>query len=259
MPGMATRERPSELGSVKTRHGLAALGRELRAARLDRGLNLDTVARAALMSGSSVSRIERGLVPNVSVLDLARLHETVGLELSIRSYSGGSPVRDRGHVVLLEAFRAALPPTVRWRTEVPVGRVGDRRAWDALIEIGGAGRRGADRYGIEAETSPRDVQGLIRRLTLKRDQGNVEGVVLVLPGTRRVREFLATGGGLLRTEFPVDGTRAIALLRAGQSPGGSAVVVLPGAFIRGPRAVRGPRTSTPGRLASNATPDASRR
>lgn len=190
------------------------------------------VATAAGMSASSVSRIERGLIMNASVLDVARLNVAVGLDLSIRSYPGGQPVRDSAQLALLAAFRAAIHPSFGWRSEVPVGPPGDRRAWDAVIRA-----RGTGRYGVEGETSPHDVQALERRLSLKRRDGDVDGVILVLPATRRVRAFLAAGADSLRSEFPADGARAMALLAAGKDPGGSAIVVIEGAFQRPSRRV----------------------
>lgn len=224
---MGTHRRAADLGAERGRRLLATLGRELREARLDRGLSTRVVGRAAGMSCASVSRIERGLVANVSIADLASLHLAVGLDLSVRSFPGGQPIRDRAHVALLEAFRGVLPGSVRWRTEVRVAGPGDRRAWDAVIE-----GRDLGRYGIEAETAPNDVQALCRRLGLKRDDGDVAGILLVLPETRHVRGFLAAGRELLRSEFPVDGERALTLLKAGLDPGGSAILVLEGRFIR---------------------------
>jgi hypothetical protein len=54
----------------------------------------------------------------------------------------------------------------------------------------------------------------------------VDGVILVLPNTRRTRIFLQEAGVLLAGSHPVDGARALELLGAGVSPGGSAIVVI---------------------------------
>ncbi len=61
---------------------------------------------------------------------------------------------------------------------------------------------------------------------LKKRDGRVDGVLLVLPATRRVREFLAAAEVVLSPQFPVAGTRALELLKAGVNPGGSSVIVL---------------------------------
>jgi hypothetical protein len=82
------------------------------------------------------------------------------------------------------------------------------------------------RYGTEAETHPTDAQALSRRVELKQRDGQVDGVLLVLPDTRHVRMFLAAADDVLLPAFPVPGRRAIELLTAGIDPGGSSVIVL---------------------------------
>src|SRR5439155_26268028 len=98
--------------------------------------------------------------------------------------------------------------------------LGDQRAWDAMIR--GAGWRQA----VEAETGPRDGQALARRLELKQRDGDVDGVILLLPNTRRIREFLAEAGSQLRANSPLDGRLIIERLGRGENPGGSGIVVL---------------------------------
>lgn len=212
--------RPSEVGSTRARRLAVAAGREIRDARLDRDLSLRAVSRSVGLSESQVSRIERGLVRHVSVWDLARLHAVVGLELSLRSFPAGQPIRDAAHLSLLVEFAAGLHPSLGWATEVPLPIVGDQRSWDGLIR--GAGWR----YGVEAETVPRDAQALTRRLNLKARDGQVDGVILVVRGTARARAFLREAVGQLKASFPVDGNVAIERLRSGVDPGGSSVVVL---------------------------------
>jgi hypothetical protein len=82
------------------------------------------------------------------------------------------------------------------------------------------------RYGTEAETHPTDAQALSRRVVLKQRDGQVDGVLLVLPDTRHVRMFLAAAHDVLLPAFPVPGRRAIELLTAGIDPGGSSAIVL---------------------------------
>jgi transcriptional regulator with XRE-family HTH domain len=218
---VATKDRPVDLGTALARGLVDRAGRELRAARQDRGLSLRVVARSCGLSESQVSRIERGLVATVSVRHLARLHAVVGLELSMRSYPGGSPIRDHAHLALLEDFRSRLDPAISWSTEVPLPGPGDRRAWDGMV------RRTDWRYGVEAETAPRDAQALIRRLQLKVRDGDVDGVILVVRSTAAVREFLEVATATLQPSFPIDGPKALARLSRGDDPGGSAIVILP--------------------------------
>ena len=85
------------------------------------------------MSASKLSRIERSLVPSVTVMDLARLHAVVGLDLSVRAYPGGQPVRDHAQLKLLRRFRSGLHASIGWSVEVPVTGPSDQRAWDAVL------------------------------------------------------------------------------------------------------------------------------
>jgi len=218
---MATRERPKERGNRIARETLGRLAQEFRDARRDRGLSLRSVAVAAGVGTTTVWRFERRAARSVSATLIARLLAVVGLDLVARAYPGGSPLRDAGHVRLLERFRRQLHPSLIWSTEVPFPHPGDQRGWDGAV-------KGASwRYGVEGETGPRDAQALGRRLELKRRDGAVDGVLLILPDTRGVREFLAAAGPILVSLFPVPGRRALQALRLGQDPGGSAIIVVP--------------------------------
>jgi transcriptional regulator with XRE-family HTH domain len=217
---MATKARHIDVGTARAADLTRRAGQEIRHARMDRGLSLAVVGTTVGLSVSTVSRIERGLVPRTSVYDLARLHAVVGLELSIKSYAAGQPIRDEAQLALLAEFRGHLHRSIRWSIEVPIPIPGDRRAWDAVIRGNGWS------YGIEAETAPRDAQAVARRLQLKERDGRVNGVVLVLRRTVQTRRFVAEAGPLLRSAFPVGTTRALELLRAGVDPGGNAIVIL---------------------------------
>lgn len=219
---MATRQRPADVGTDRARRLIDATGREIRDARRDRDLSLADVGRAVDLSESTVSRIERGLVGHVSVADLARLHAAVGLELSVKSYPGGAPIRDSAQLDLIAEFCAVLHPSLGWSTEVPLPSAGDPRAWDVVV------RGDSWRTGVEAETGPRDSQALVRRIRLKQRDGEVDSVVLLLRSTVRTRRFLAEAGEHVRAAFPGDGVVALARLRAGSDPRENAVIVLPG-------------------------------
>lgn len=217
---MATKRRPATVGAARGHSILADLVREAQTARLDRGLSLADVGRAVGLSQPAMTRFEHRLVEDVGIIRMARVLAVVGLELSARAYPGGQPLRDAGHVRLLSRFRAMLHPSLGWATEVPLPAAGDLRAWDGMVR--GPGWR----YGTEAETHPTDAQALARRTELKQRDGQVDGVLLVLPDTRHVRMFLAAAADVLLLSFPVSGRRAIDLLRAGIDPGGNSVIVL---------------------------------
>jgi hypothetical protein len=151
---------------------------------------------------------------HVDAMLLARMCAVVGLELSVKAYPGGDPIRDAAHLELLSDFRALLHPSIDRATEVPLPGPGDSRAWDALM-------RAIDRrYGVEAETAPRDGQATMRRIALKQRDGEVDGVVLLLRDTAQTRAFLREIEPVVGSTFPVAGTRAVEL-RVGANPVGA--------------------------------------
>ncbi|MDO8485608.1 MAG: helix-turn-helix transcriptional regulator [Candidatus Limnocylindrales bacterium] len=151
---MGTKERPIDRGTRLGRRMIISSGAELRVARVSLGLSLEHVGRAVGMSHSQVGRIERARHPAVSVMQLARICSVLGLDLSVRTYPNGSPLRDKAHLALLERFRERLSAKLSVRNEVPLLIPGDQRAWDLLIL--GAG----DPIGVEAETRLADIQAL---------------------------------------------------------------------------------------------------
>lgn len=226
---MGVGSRAADAGSDRARRIISELGRELRDARRDRNLSLEMVARAAATSPATVSRIERGRVSEGSILLAARIAAAVGLDLSLKLYPAGQPVRDAAHLRLLGSLRARLASSLSMRSEVPLSSPSDRRAWDAVI-------KGVDwRCGVEAETGPRDVQAVTRRSRLKARDDGVDHLILLLSDTVQSRRFLAAGADALLAEFPIPGELALARLAAGESPGGDAIVVLPASASPRPR------------------------
>lgn len=217
---MGTRERRVDAGAARGRALRTEVLGELRNGRLDRGLGGSDIARAVGISPAQYSRIERGLTRSLSIEHASVLLAAVGLELSVRAYPGGEPLRDAAHVALLGRFRACLHASLRFMTEVAFPIPGDLRAWDAVV-------LGADwRHGVEAETRPRDRQALERRLALKLRDGDVSSMSLLLLDSRHNRDFIRAHGEILAERFPVPGRRTLELLRAGVDPGGSSIILL---------------------------------
>jgi len=223
---MPPREHPVDRGTQRGRSILSDVGREVRSARLGRGLTQVQVGRSCGLSGSYVSLVERAKADGVSVVHLARLASVVGLDLTVRAYPGGAVLRDAGHRALLERLHAAISPTLGWRTEVPLPNPGDQRAWDAMILGKASIDHPAFRIGVEAETRPRDAQALQRRIALKRRDGGVDHVVLLLAATRGNRAFLRETVAAFAPDFLLTGRDAITALSAGRDLGGSAIVVM---------------------------------
>jgi transcriptional regulator with XRE-family HTH domain len=195
--------------------------REIDRAAADRGLSYAAIARAVGLSRPYVGRICRGLVPDVTLVRLAEIATVVGLDLATRAYPGGPPLRDRAHVALLERFRTRLARSLRWKTEVPVIPIagsGDRRAWDATV--GAAGWIA----GVEAETHVTDLQALERRIALKRRDGEVDVVLVLLSDTRHHRLLVDSVVGATGFKTPARG--ALRALGRGERPPGDAVIRL---------------------------------
>lgn len=184
------------------------------------GLSLQDVGRAVRLSHSQVSRIERAAHSSVSVMQLARIGSIVGLELSVRTYPNGAPLRDHAHIALLQRFRARVSAKLSVRSEVPLPIPGDLRAWDMVIL--GAG----DPIGVEVETRLTDIQALERRIALKARDGGVRRVLLVVSASRGNRLAVRDSLTLLQTEFPVRAGLALAALADGRDPGGSALILI---------------------------------
>jgi len=218
---VAVKERPADIGSRRARRIVSELGRELHDARLEHGLSQAAVATAARISRSQMGRIERGDVPFVPLANLARLMAVVGLELSVRAYPAGPPIRDGAHRALIERLRARVSAGIAWRFEVPLPIIGDQRAWDAVLLIG------TQQVAIEAETRPRDVQALQRRVALKRrDDPGIGAVVLLLADSRHNRKLVRDESTALRADLPVAGDVVLEALAKGRDPGGSGLVLV---------------------------------
>ena len=217
---MATRDRPIDRANRVTGELLTGAATELREARIAAGLSQRAVAEAAGISHPTVSRIERGRSPEVSLLLIARLSGAVGLKPVLRLYPDGDPIRDIAHVQLLERLHARIHPQLRWRTEVPLPIPGDLRAWDATIA--GVGWV----IGVEAETRIRNAQAVARRTNLKQRDGELDHVILLVAGTRANRRALAVSGGEFASAFPISQRDCLRALREGRDPGGSSIIVL---------------------------------
>ncbi len=164
--------------SLRIRH---AVGDEFRSTRIGLGLSQAAVARACALSQTQVSRIERAALPGVTLDQLCRISSVLGLDLSVKLYLGGPPLRDRGQLALIERLRSQLASSLRSATEVPMASEGDLRAWD--VEILGTPKR----IVLEAETRLRDVQAFSVGIMLKARDSGVDLVILLVADTHANR------------------------------------------------------------------------
>jgi len=217
---MPARRRAIEVAAARGREAVTTVGKEVGEAVSSLGITYADIGRDVGLSAWQVGRVVRGQAPDLTIVQASELLASVGLEMSIRSYPAGQPLRDAGHLALLERLRATLHPSLRWRTEVPVGGTGDLRAWDAVV----SGQ--AWRIAIEAETRLRDYQALQRRIALKQRDGSMGLVLLLVANTRHNRSAVRLLGPAISSSFPLPGRRALELLAAGANPGASSAVLL---------------------------------
>jgi len=193
------------------------LGGGIRQARRAAGLTQTVVARRGKLSQATVSRIERGATA-ASVDDVAALASVVGLDLVVKLYPGGSPVRDAAHVRIMSRLKALLPAAMRLAAEVPIPIPGDQRAVDAMVVDPPL------RVGFELESRLLDAQGLARRVALKQRDARLARMVLVVPDTPANRAAAASGQATLDAGFPVGHRATLAALRAGELPKGNGIL-----------------------------------
>jgi transcriptional regulator with XRE-family HTH domain len=217
---MAYRERPRDRGARIGRETLITLGREARQARIRTGLSQRAVAEAAGVDRSWVARFELGMAPGIAYLVVATILGVVGLDLSARAFPLGDPLRDAPRARLIERFLVLVASTVARALEVPFPNPGDPRAWDLRLRI----RHST--WGVEAETRVGDLQATLRRLAIKKRDGMVDGLILVLADTAHHRAMLREHRLLLTSSFPGDPRAALDALRAGRPPATDTILVL---------------------------------
>jgi transcriptional regulator with XRE-family HTH domain len=199
---------------------LIAIGEDIRETRLRAGMTMRELSAAAGVSVTQLSLIERGLAPHTAYETLALIGAEIGLDISIRAFPNGLPVRDAAQLELLRRLRMALPASVRIRFEVALAIPGDLRAWDAVIEGAGWSRP------IEAETRIRDVQALQRRVRIKSRDADLSGVILLVADTRHNRGVLRMHADAFAEQFPASPRELLATLRAGGAPPRGGVLIL---------------------------------
>jgi transcriptional regulator with XRE-family HTH domain len=217
---MTIRERHGDRANRLTTRALLSIGEELREARLQAGLTIRALATSTGISPAQISRIEHGALRHVAYETIVALAAALGMDVPLRAYPSGEPVRDAAQLALLARFRARLPTELRHRSEVPLGIPGDRRAWDEVILGPGWS------LPVEAETRLRDVQALHRRFALKCRDGGTERAILLVADTRHNRHVLRLASAEFGAAFPVPGNVALAALDRREMPPGSAVILL---------------------------------
>lgn len=140
------------------------IAEQLREARLEPGLSLDAVARAAGLDPSHLLRIERQeRLPSLPAL--VAIATALGRDVSIRLYpSAGPRIRDHIQARMIEALLEVLHPRWLARLEVPVYRP-VRGVIDVLLQD----RETQTLVAGEGHSQLRAVEHLLRRAAEKAD------------------------------------------------------------------------------------------
>jgi transcriptional regulator with XRE-family HTH domain len=219
--GISARVRRGDAAAEDVRRQIARLAAELRDARLEAGLGIADVARAAGMSPTQLGRLECGMLRAPTVEQLGRAWAPLGMRLSIRPYPIGSPIRDRAQLALFRRVEACLGLPLRLRREVPLQIEGDRRAWDGMIEGDGAP------FFVEGESNIRDLQAVERKLRLRlRDDSRASLVLLVATRSDHNRMVINEYRETIRDLLPLDGGPILRALRSGHRPAASGIVLI---------------------------------
>lgn len=192
---------------------------EIHERRLMSGGTQAQLAEAVGISRSLVGALERNELEDPGVVELARLAAAVGLDLSLRAFAGDTVLRDAAQVRLLNRLRAECHPSLGWTLEATVAP-GDPRAFDALV-----GHR-PHAAAVEAISRLCDVQRQTRPIQAKLEASEVPAVLLLVAATRGNRVALREAGRQLRDAYPLGSRAVLAMLRNGEVPRQSGIVLL---------------------------------
>jgi len=212
---MSTVQRVLSRGTRRSERILQAIADEFLDRRLAAGLSQAAIATACGISRSVYSRLETAKRRNLSIEEAAKVASVLGLDLSVRLYPGGEPLRDAAQHAKLTRIVAAVRPPLAVRLEVPLPASLDRaeqRSWDAVL----FGRHA--RTAIEVEMRIRDAQALERRIALKRRDDPTDAFLLIVADTRSNRRVFAASPGLFADLPRLRFRHVIAALTAGEHP-----------------------------------------
>jgi len=217
---MPTRSSPLHEANRLTAWQLMELGREIRLGRITGGRTQRAVAESVGTSVARISRIERGLVPTITLRQLSRAAAAVGLKLYIRAFPASRRLLDQPQQDLLSELQRRAHASWRWESEVPMPIAGDLRAGDARSSVPGCS------VLFELWTRLADWQAQTRSALLKQRDLRADRVVLVLRATHANREALRQAGPAARETFPLQGRQVLRALGEGRDPGANGIVLI---------------------------------
>lgn len=185
------------------------------------GLSQSAVASVIGCSRQLVGLIEGGRI-QVGIGLLAAYGAAVGLDVSVKTFDGGSALRDAGQLPVLGRFQESISPG-GWGidSEVPVLEdPRDRRAFDLVL------RRPPAIVAVEGISHLGDGQDQVRRIVLKQQAAGIPVAVIVFADTRHNRAAAQIAAPTLEPAFPVAPRAVMRALRAGEPPAANGFVFI---------------------------------
>jgi transcriptional regulator with XRE-family HTH domain len=217
---MANRSVPIREASHASAWTLMTLGREVRRARTRSGRTQREIGAQVRRSASHISRMERGKVPRLSVLELTRIAAAVGLRVAVNAYPGVRRPLDAPQLKLLDAFNRRIHSSWTRTIEAVMPIHGDMRAVDELI------RNVSVSCAVEAITRFADNQGQVRDARVKQRDIGADRLILLLKATHANRRLVRDALPVLADSFPISTRAALRALAAGEDPGGDCLILL---------------------------------
>lgn len=217
------RARPADMGHQRAEQLRAYLGQELRMGRIGSGLTQEDLGRLAGVTQEYVSQVERGIV--APSLDVAcRLAAATGSVLSLKLFpTSHVSLRESGQMEIAETVVAAADNSWRTRMEVPVG---EGRAHDLVFD------RSEEVAAIEIERTLATLEAQARRALVKRDalairESRPVRLILAVPDTRGMRNFVREHADFFARVFPVPSRAIWNAIRNGHAIGGDGLLFVP--------------------------------
>src|SRR4051794_9327709 len=116
---MPPTQRLFDTGTRRGERSIREFGAECRDARLRLGLSQREVAAAGRLNRSTYSRLETGTARSLQIIVAARVAAVLGLDLSIRTFPGGSSIRDAGQAPRLAWLVSCVAAPLTYRVDAP--------------------------------------------------------------------------------------------------------------------------------------------
>jgi transcriptional regulator with XRE-family HTH domain len=224
-------QRDARLREVETRR---AIGSALRDLRIDSGLTIAAVARAAGIDRGYLSRIETG-VRAASIRVLTAVAAALGADLSVKLYANTGPrIRDRFSAPMSEALLHALH--ARWTADPEVAV---HRPARGVIDLVLSDVHQPTLVATELQSEMRRLEQQVRWHRLKEeslrsadlwrfvaaDETPPTSRLLVLRSTRTTRELANTFEKTLRAAYPARTVDVVRALTTADAPWPGAGIV----------------------------------